>query len=71
MLQEFADNLKESGVHGALIVLEPTFTADTLASSLGIPPSKLYIRRHLATELETLVKPARYIYTATAWDCCS
>ncbi|XP_053379298.1 kazrin-like isoform X2 [Mercenaria mercenaria] len=58
-LEEFADSLKESGVHGALIVLEPTFTADSLASCLRIPPSKLYIRRHLQTELETLVKPAR------------
>ncbi|XP_060597921.1 kazrin-like [Ruditapes philippinarum] len=58
-LEEFADNLKQSGVHGALIVLEPTFTADSLASCLHIPPSKLYIRRHLQTELEALVKPAR------------
>lgn len=58
-LEEFAENLRESGVHGALMVLEPTFTADTLATALGIPPSKLYIRRHLTTELESLVKPAR------------
>ncbi|WAR15658.1 KAZRN-like protein [Mya arenaria] len=56
---EYADSLRESGVHGALIVLEPTFTADTLASCLNIPHSKLYIRRHLQTELESLVKPAR------------
>ena len=62
LIQEFADNLKESGVHGALIVLEPTFTADSLASCLHIPPSKLYIRRHLQTELEALVKPARYCF---------
>ena len=59
--QEFAENLRESGVHGALMVLEPTFTADTLATALGIPPSKCYIRRHLTTELESLVKPARYV----------
>ncbi|XP_052759830.1 kazrin-like isoform X2 [Mya arenaria] len=58
-LEEYADSLRESGVHGALIVLEPTFTADTLASCLNIPHSKLYIRRHLQTELESLVKPAR------------
>lgn len=58
-LEEFAENLRESGVHGALMVLEPTFTADTLATALGIPPSKCYIRRHLTTELESLVKPAR------------
>jgi len=41
------------------MVLEPQFNADTLATALGIPPSKSYIRRHLKTELETLVKPAR------------
>ncbi|XP_021363471.1 kazrin-like isoform X2 [Mizuhopecten yessoensis] len=58
-LEEYAQNLKESGVHGALMVLEPQFTSDTLATALGIPPSKSYIRRHLKTELESLVKPAR------------
>lgn len=58
-LQEYADNLKESGVHGAVLVLEPTFTAEAMATALGIPPSKEYVRRHLATELEVLVRPAR------------
>ena len=58
-LEEYADNLKDSGVHGAILVLEPQFNADTLATALGIPPSKSYIRRHLKTELESLVKPAR------------
>ena len=59
LCQEFADNLVESGVHGALMVLEPSFSADTLATALAIPPSKAYIRRHLATELDTLLRPAR------------
>ncbi|XP_071146106.1 kazrin-like isoform X2 [Mytilus edulis] len=58
-LEEYAENLKDSGVHGAILVLEPQFNADTLATALGIPPSKSYIRRHLKTELESLVKPAR------------
>ncbi|KAK3104519.1 hypothetical protein FSP39_003916 [Pinctada imbricata] len=58
-LEEYAKNLKESGVHGALMVLEPMFNSDTLATALGIPPSKSYIRRHLKTELESLVKSAR------------
>ncbi|KAL3861124.1 hypothetical protein ACJMK2_007193 [Sinanodonta woodiana] len=58
-LEEFASNLKESGVHGALMVLEPSFTADTFATALGIPPSKCFLRRHLASELESLIKPAR------------
>ncbi|XP_042210900.1 kazrin-like isoform X5 [Homarus americanus] len=58
-LAEYADNLKDSGVHGALVVLESSFTSDTMATALGIPQSKNIIRRHLATELEGLVNPAR------------
>lgn len=51
----------DSGVHGALVVLEPSFNGDTMATALGIPPSKNIIRRHLSTELEALVLPARYV----------
>ncbi|XP_063595099.1 trichohyalin-like isoform X4 [Penaeus indicus] len=58
-LAEYADNLKDSGVHGALVVLESSFTADTMATALGIPQSKNIIRRHLATEMEALINPAR------------
>lgn len=50
----------DSGVHGALVVLEPSFTGDTMATALGIPPAKQMIRRHLTAELEALVLPARY-----------
>ena len=53
--------MAESGLHGAIIVLEPTFTPDTLSSMLGIPPSKSYIRRHLTDELESILKPARLV----------
>ena len=49
-----------SGVHGAFAVLEPSFTGDTLASAMGIPPSKQIIRRHLTAELDALLGPARY-----------
>uniref|UniRef100_T1IL73 SAM domain-containing protein n=1 Tax=Strigamia maritima TaxID=126957 RepID=T1IL73_STRMM len=58
-LGEYAENLRESGVHGAFVILEPTFTADTMAAALGIPQSKNIIRRHLTTELEALIQPAR------------
>ncbi|XP_076233610.1 liprin protein kazrin isoform X1 [Calliopsis andreniformis] len=58
-LTEYAENLKDSGVHGALVVLEPSFTGDTMATALGIPPAKHMIRRHLTAELEALVAPAR------------
>ena len=49
----------DSGVHGALVVLELSFTADTMATALGVPQSKSMIRRHLAAEMEKLVRPAR------------
>lgn len=58
-LCEYSDNLKDSGVHGALVVLEPSFNGDTMATALGIPPAKNIIRRHLAAELEALILPAR------------
>ncbi|ERL93632.1 hypothetical protein D910_10920 [Dendroctonus ponderosae] len=60
-LGEYADNLKDSGVHGGLVVLEPSFNGDTMATALGIPASKNIIRRHLTAELEALVLPARYV----------
>ncbi|KAL1478208.1 hypothetical protein MTO96_016395 [Rhipicephalus appendiculatus] len=65
-LGEYAENLRDSGVHGALVVLEPSFTADTMAQALGIPVSKNIIRRHLTTELENLVQPARMSLEAEA-----
>ncbi|XP_020293605.1 kazrin [Pseudomyrmex gracilis] len=58
-LAEYAENLKDSGVHGALVVLETSFTGDTMATALGIPPAKHMIRRHLTAELDALVMPAR------------
>lgn len=58
-LQEYANNLQDSGVHGAIVVLEPSFGADAMATALGIPPSRTMIRRHLADELNSLIEPAR------------
>ncbi|KAI4494803.1 hypothetical protein M0804_001004 [Polistes exclamans] len=58
-LTEYAENLKDSGVHGAIVVLEQSFSGDTMATALGIPPAKHMIRRHLSAELEALVLPAR------------
>lgn len=56
-LAEYAPNLRGSGVHGGLIILEPRFTAETLALLLNIPPQKTLLRRHLATAFSTLVGP--------------
>ncbi|XP_046635868.1 kazrin-like isoform X1 [Daphnia pulicaria] len=61
-LAEYADNLRESGIHGALVILDPTFNADVMATAMGIPTSKNIIRRHLATELESLVQITRARY---------
>ncbi|XP_072554549.1 liprin-beta-2-like isoform X4 [Paramormyrops kingsleyae] len=56
-LAEYAPNLRGSGVHGGLIVLEPQFNSDTLAALLNIPPQKTLLRRHLATSFASLVGP--------------
>merc|ERR1712004_662870 len=43
-LSEYAPNLRGSGVHGALLVMEKRFTAELLASLLSIPSSKSLLR---------------------------
>ncbi|XP_072810836.1 liprin-beta-1 isoform X6 [Vicugna pacos] len=54
-LAEYAPNLRGSGVHGGLMVLEPRFNVETMAQLLNIPPSKTLLRRHLATHFNLLV----------------
>ncbi|KAM9376357.1 liprin-beta-2b isoform 4-T4 [Pholidichthys leucotaenia] len=54
-LAEYAPNLRGSGVHGGLIMLEPRFNADSLAMLLNIPPQKTLLRRHLTTNFNNLV----------------
>ncbi|KAM6172352.1 liprin-beta-2 [Erethizon dorsatum] len=54
-LAEYAPNLRGSGVHGGLIILEPRFTGDTLAMLLNIPPQKTLLRRHLTTKFNALI----------------
>ncbi|XP_038162667.1 liprin-beta-2 isoform X3 [Cyprinodon tularosa] len=56
-LAEYAPNLRGSGVHGGLIILEPRFSSETLALLLNIPPQKTLLRRHLATAFAALVGP--------------
>ncbi|XP_059362182.1 liprin-beta-2-like isoform X1 [Carassius carassius] len=56
-LAEYAPNLRGSGVHGGLIILEPRFQSETLAMLLNIPPQKTLLRRHLATNFNSLVGP--------------
>uniref|UniRef100_A0A8C6Y104 PPFIA binding protein 1 n=1 Tax=Naja naja TaxID=35670 RepID=A0A8C6Y104_NAJNA len=66
-LAEYAPNLRGSGVHGGLMVLEPRFNVETLAQLLNIPPNKTLLRRHLATHFNLLVGSPDYVLlTATA-----
>lgn len=48
-----------------------------MATALGIPQSKNIIRRHLATEMEALINPARFdsfvlwdlnVFVGALWD---
>ncbi|XP_068506037.1 kazrin-A isoform X4 [Syngnathus scovelli] len=58
-LKEFTEGVVSSGIHGAVMVLEPSFSSDTLATTMGIPSSKHMIRRHLEEELTNLIGLAR------------
>ncbi|XP_076845812.1 kazrin-A isoform X2 [Brachyhypopomus gauderio] len=58
-LKEFADTLQNSGVHGAVMVLDPSFNTDTMATALGIPGNKHMVRQHLSEEMKALLKAAR------------
>ncbi|KAJ8257662.1 hypothetical protein GJAV_G00188330 [Gymnothorax javanicus] len=58
-LKEFADNLQNSGVHGAVMVLDPSFNVDTMATALGVPSNRQMIRRHLSEEIKALISSAR------------
>ncbi|XP_042618269.1 kazrin-A isoform X3 [Cyprinus carpio] len=57
-LKEFADNLQNSGVHGAIMVLDPSFSSDTMAAALCIPSNKHMVRHHLNEEMKALVSAA-------------
>lgn len=54
-LAEYAPNLRGAGVHGGLLVLEPRFNVELLASLLSISSSKTLLRRHLSIHFADLV----------------
>lgn len=54
--QEYANNLIESGVNGALIALDDSFDANGLAMALQIPTQNTQCRQILETEFERLLK---------------
>ena len=55
--------LAESGIHGALVALDETFTADTLALALQIPPSHAQV-------LPTPLHQHPFHYTSVATGGC-
>ncbi|MGH0156401.1 UNVERIFIED_CONTAM: hypothetical protein FKN15_034136 [Acipenser sinensis] len=57
-LKEYVDSLQNSGVHGAVLVLEPAFHTEAMANTLGIPSSKHIVRRHLMEEMRALISSA-------------
>ncbi|XP_049336348.1 liprin-alpha-3 isoform X2 [Astyanax mexicanus] len=57
-LKEFADNLRESGVHGALLALDDTFDFTDLALLLQIPNQNTQARQQLEKEFSSLISLA-------------
>ncbi|XP_014848153.1 PREDICTED: liprin-alpha-3-like isoform X3 [Poecilia mexicana] len=54
-LKEYADNLRESGVHGALLALDDTFDYTDLALLLQIPNQNTQARQVLEQEYNSLI----------------
>lgn len=54
-LKEYANNLLESGVHGALIALDETFDHNTLALLLQVPTQNTQARSMLEREFNNLL----------------
>nr|XP_049703440.1 liprin-alpha-1 isoform X10 [Helicoverpa armigera] len=54
-LKEYANNLSESGVHGALIALDDNFDANSMALALQIPTQNTQARQILELEFGALL----------------
>ncbi|XP_026736763.1 liprin-alpha-1 isoform X2 [Trichoplusia ni] len=54
-LKEYANNLSESGVHGALIALDDNFDANSMALALQIPTQNTQARQILELEFSSLL----------------
>ncbi|XP_018651116.1 lip-related protein (liprin) alpha [Schistosoma mansoni] len=65
-LNEYAKNLIDSGVHGALMVLDPDFDANSFALILQIPNSDVQMRHKLECELNRLLHPYRSVNQNTS-----
>ncbi|XP_065898454.1 liprin-beta-1-like [Dysidea avara] len=56
-LGDYIGHLEGAGLHGALMVLEVKFTEESLARLLGIPPGKVFLRKHLLRKFLDIVGP--------------
>ncbi|ENN83529.1 hypothetical protein YQE_00114, partial [Dendroctonus ponderosae] len=52
-LKEYGNNLLESGVHGALVALDESFDANSMALALQIPTQNTQVKRPLTGGLKT------------------
>ncbi|KAG5683444.1 hypothetical protein PVAND_012724 [Polypedilum vanderplanki] len=57
-LKEYGNNLLESGVHGALIALDESFDANSMALALQIPTQNTQARQTLEIEFNNLLQIA-------------
>ncbi|XP_063909110.1 liprin-alpha-1 isoform X11 [Zophobas morio] len=57
-LKEYGNNLLESGVHGALIALDESFDANSMALTLQIPTQNTQARQTLEVEFNNLIRVA-------------
>uniref|UniRef100_A0A182MJ62 SAM domain-containing protein n=1 Tax=Anopheles culicifacies TaxID=139723 RepID=A0A182MJ62_9DIPT len=55
-LKEYSNNLLESGIHGALIALDESFDANSMALALQIPTQNTQARQILGTEFNKLLE---------------
>ncbi|XP_067941285.1 liprin-alpha-1-like [Watersipora subatra] len=55
-LKDYADNLVESGVHGALIALDESFGSAAMALALQLPSSNSQAKQCLETEFNKLIQ---------------
>ena len=61
-LNEYADNLRDTGVHGAVIALDDTFDFSTLAYALQIPSQNTQVTQLCADlGLLIIIYPFRFI----------
>ena len=67
-LMEYADQVLDSGVHGALVCLEPSFTYETLAYIMNIPQGNMDHRRSLRRQLESLTNSFKGFHSPGGHD---